>query len=63
MKFEEVMPYLREGKKAHREIWETKYVGLFGKTLYQMCTDKYKTILKLRMKDIMAEDWHLKNES
>lgn len=67
MKFEEVLPTLREGKKIRREdtIWQNYYGFLFlSETENKICSDNVESDdYKLTKEDLNADDWKIIKET
>lgn len=66
MKFEEVMPYMREGKKVIRKslshpIFISDYTNSFGETYKAFCFhgNKYINYYEITQNDLFAEDWEV----
>lgn len=66
MKFEEVLPALREGKRIKRKdvVWQNYYGFLFiGKTENKIFSDSVgNNDYKLTKEDLLANDWEIVKE-
>ena len=60
--FEEALKHLREGGEVRRSEWDTKLLKVYENLLiaYPSCESYTVDLLeRLRVEDIMAEDWEV----
>ena len=72
MKFEEVLPALREGKKAKRKAWEKgdyikkdarEYVKKDARHVVEEIINQDSVIYSLTITDLEADDWEVSEET
>lgn len=59
MKFEEVLPALRKGKKIRRNFW---WEGHYFKLTLDEIVDQEKRVFVLSRDDLFADDWEIVKE-
>lgn len=62
MRFEEALKHLREGTEVKRSEWDTKLLKVYENLLIAcpFCESYSVSLLeRLRIEDIMAEDWEV----
>lgn len=60
MKFEEVLPALREGKKIRRSLWEDyHYIQRKLTFLFKIIVNENNMMYTLFLDDLEADDWEI----
>ena len=63
MKFEEVLPAFREGKKIRRKFWSNEAYIRKGKIfVFERVIDEYNDVYVLTINDLWADDWEIVKE-